>query len=251
LRGEPIEPWVISELKRAHGAKAILWWVKTTRWSARMERDSLVFDAMFTIHQRLAGDHVLHMPAFALDRERYFRPEVREEGWPALFVGCWSERRQLYLESIANLPLAIIGPNWRKRLKPNHPLYPRIVTDWVAENELADCYRRATVVVDIGQIDRHADEGETMRVADVPACGAVLITEPSRAVEHYFRPGSVVCISTPAELQMQLESILADRDRLRRTAEQAWEDVQALPSFDEKVEVFLRAVRLLPSLAEE
>jgi hypothetical protein len=241
IRGEPIDSSVIAEVKPVSGAKAVLWWVKTTRWNALMESDSATFDACFTIHQRLASNGVKHLPAFALDRERYFLSERRDERWPILFVGCWSERRQRFLEAIADLPLAIIGPNWRKRMNSGHPLAAHVVKDWVANQELADCYRQATIVVDIGQIDRQDDEGETMRVADVPACGAVLLSEPSQAVAQYFSADSVVTFTSPAELREQLQSLLHDRSRLSDIARQAQKDVQSLPSFDEKILIFLDA----------
>lgn len=242
IRGEPVDAEVVSELKQMLGARVVLWWVKTMRWQSLMERDGRVFDAIFTIHPRLATDQILHLPAFALDRERYFPPAERENQWPLLFVGCWSERRQKYLEEIADLPLAIIGPNWRKRLGNSHPLQKRIVTDWVADHALADCYRKAAIVIDIAQIERQVDEGETMRLADVPACGAVLVTELSCGVEGYFQPNSIVLFDSPLQLRIALEALLSNPGKMAEIAANATVDVQKLPIFEDRVRLIVEKI---------
>lgn len=244
IRGDKIEARVVAEVKQTLQARVVLWWVKTTRWQGLMERDGKVFDATFTIHQRLAQDGVRHMPAFALDGERYFQPAVREERWPLLFVGCWSERRQRFLESLADQPLTIIGPNWRKRLPINHPLRHRLGEEWVSDAALADCYRAAGIVIDIGQIERRQDEGETMRVADVPACGAVLMTEPSLAVSRYFRPGSVVVFETPEQLRVEVIELLTRPEKKMQIATQAATDAAELPTFDRRIGEILEASQL-------
>lgn len=234
VRGEPIDPDVVAELKKKLGAKAVLWSVKTMRWQSLMERDGAIFDAILTIHPRLVEDTVGYLPAFALDSERYFPPAVRDVRWPLLFVGCWSERRQRYLEAIVDLPVSIIGPNWRKRLGSGHPLQTRLVADWVADKALADCYRQAGVVVDIGQIERSADEGVTMRVADVPACGAILATEPASGVTEYFRSDAVVMFQSPADLREQLQVLLDSPEQMEAILARAGQDVLKLPVFDDR-----------------
>lgn len=244
VRGEPIDPTIIAELKDSLGAKAVLWWVKTMRWQSLMERDCALFDAILTIHPRLVDYAIGYLPAFALDRERYFPPAVRDVRWPLLFVGCWSERRQRYLEAIADLPVSIIGPNWRKRLAAGHPLQARVVTDWVADKALADCYRQAAIVIDIGQIDRSADEGVTMRVADVPACGAILATEPASGVAEYFQADAVVMFESPADLRQQLGELLDQPDQMAAIAARAAVDVQKLPIFDDRARQILLAAEL-------
>lgn len=241
VRGEPIDPAIIAELKSSLGAKAVLWWVKTMRWQNLMERDSALFDAILTIHPRLVDDSIGYLPAFALDRERYFPPTIRDIRWPLLFVGCWSERRQRYLEAIADLPLSIIGPNWRKRLGTGHPLQAKIVTEWVADKALADSYRQAAIVIDIGQIDRSIDEGVTMRLADVPACGAILATEPASGVTEYFQSDSVVMFESPADLRQQLCRLLDRPDQVKMIAARAAVDVQKLPVFYDRARQILLA----------
>ncbi len=239
VRGEPIDPIVVAELKCLLGAKAVLWWVKTMRWQSLMERDGGLFDSILTIHPRLVDDSTDYLPAFALDRERYFPPAVRDVRWPLLFVGCWSERRQSYLEAIADMPVSIIGPNWRKRLAAGHSLQARIVTDWVADKALADCYRQAAIVIDIGQIDRRVDEGVTMRVADVPACGAILATELASGVSEYFRPDALVTFDSPADLRQQLGELLNCPDQMAAMVARATVDVQKLPTFDDRARQIL------------
>lgn len=240
IRGEPVEPEVIADVRRATGATAVLWWVKTTRWQDALERERAAYDAVFTIHGRLAEEGIGHLPAFALDSERYYPAPTREERWPLLFVGCWSLRRQAYLEAIADLPLTVVGPNWKKRLPPGHALRRCLGPEWESGDQLLARYQHAGIVVDIGQIERQADEGETMRVADVPACGTVLLTEPSSGVTAHFAAGDeVVLFDTPAALREQVQALLADPVRRAAMATAAARRAAQLPTFDDRVRAIL------------
>lgn len=245
IRGELIDPAAVAAAKVSWPVKAAVWWVKTMRWQGVVAEESTVYDAAFTIHRRLAADGVAHLPAFALDAERYHPAAVKSERWPLLFAGCWSSRRQIFLEAVADLPLTVVGPGWRKRLPRGHALLPRLGPEWVAAADLPDHYRQAGVVIDVAQIERRADEGETMRVADVPACGTVLLTEPTSGVAAHFQADAEVALfDSPAELRRQALDLLADPGRRQAMGRAAAIRAGQLPTFDDRVQTILQAVGL-------
>ena len=140
VRGERIPVAAIDACTGLGVRKRIVWWVKHPRWQQALIDEAPHFDAAFSIDGTLAGSGIRNLPSWALQAGVFFA-DGRKKSRPIIFVGAHSDRRQRFLESLADLPITIFGPGWATRLPLGHPLRARLGERWLSGKRLADAYR--------------------------------------------------------------------------------------------------------------
>lgn len=240
IRGERIAPEIVSQVAAEAGARTAIWWVKNPRWQEIFRGEARRFDFAYSIDESACDEFIKYMPSWAINRKEYYPLAFREKDRRLLFVGAWSARRQRYLEAVGDLPLDVIGPNWKGRLPRSSPLYTKVVADHASQNVTAAHYRSVWAVIDIRQIEQTWEQGVNMRFADVPASGTVLLTEPSREVERWQLEGRCARLfGSPDELRAVATALLADADECRTMSSNAVAIAAGMPTFVDRATAIL------------
>jgi spore maturation protein CgeB len=176
----------------------------------------------------------------AVDTTR-FRPLELPARWDWCFVGQWHDRRQKYIEGLAEVSknFVIYGPRWRKHNLLNPFLLARIKGKGIWGEGLIRLYNQTRVVVNIslwGDEKRRAS-GVNMRLLEVPACRACLLTDYSRDAERLLTPGQeFVSATNLAEMQAGLAGLLADPEQRRDIARCGYERASRVRNYEDLVQ---------------
>ena len=169
-------------------------WMLEPRGLQSVREEMVGYDLYYSMHKFHERVGATYLPAFAQDPENFFTDSNVAKDIPVLFVGSWSPRRQQWIESLQPLAsrLTIIGWKWKDKLGSKHPLYKCVKHDWTDVNGLRIWYQRADIVININRLDSNEATGGNLRLADVPACGTVLLTEHSDDLENHFISGKEI-----------------------------------------------------------
>ena len=228
--------------------RTFAWWVESDERVQEALGEAPWFDHFFFINassvevaRRAGFDHASYLP-HAVDAA-VFRslPEVTRD-LDFCFVGLWSEKRQRFLEAALELTGngAVYGPKWyRKTL--SDPRFRRIVKGrHIAGEALVRLYNRAKIVFNItawGAAGGASRSGMTMRLFEVPATGAFLLTDYSTDMEGVLAPGKHVAVFSDLEdFRRKVRHYLDDASERERIAAQGAEEVRTRHSYDRVVD---------------
>lgn len=227
------------------------WWVEAeTRLGEALPEIGL-FDWYYMINRNCVEiaknqglRHVSYLP-HAVDTGR-FRPLPDEEKrYDVGFVGGWSKKRQEYLEAALRITsrVAIIGPGWIQRNLGKPRLLACIKGRYIAGEALVRLYNQTRVVLNITNWDgQNAAQrsGMTMRVLEVPACGAFLLTDRSCELEESFQPGVHLGVfENRADFSAQLAFWLHHAPARQAAAQAARRQSETLCSYDHIIDTLL------------
>lgn len=251
IRGNSFDVDTIRRLKTLYGIrKTVGWWVKDPRATSEMTEDAKIYDYYFCIHRFGYGaeDHIHYLPALAVDRNLYhLLPSEKTYLHDIVFVGGWSPRRQQMAESILHLPLEIYGPGWRKpRIPPQ--LRKKVKASHIWGEALNELYNTSRIVLNISSWDPQRT-GLNLRILDVPATGAFLLTDRSEELKQYFNPGKEIeTFSTADELREKATFFLehdAEREKI------AYNGYQKVSGFDDYVEKMRKLLEVIGEPASQ
>jgi spore maturation protein CgeB len=253
IHGHVVEAGILQDLKCANPQLLTIgWWVENPRDDNRplLEQVSL-YDHYFCIHRYNydPGLGIKYLPAVAVDRKRYRRiepplPRDRE----LVFVGSWYPKRERFLATIADLPLTIYGPIWEKECSD-----PRLLKCLKGRSiwgeRLLELYNRSKVVINISIWDTKR-ETLNLRTLDVPATGALLLTDDSTTLRELLTPGTeVATYNTPEELRAQALYYLRQDNEREHIAEAGYARTQALGTYADKARSMLAMAGWPPTSA--
>lgn len=252
VRGNGYPADFLASLKQRHGIKSLLgWWVKNPREGQELLQDAKSYDHYYCIHRYGYGpdDGVVRLPAGAVDALLYPPAARRDEGSldkGIVLVGGYSPRREQFLKPLNGLPLTLYGPGWRKRPRTFDPFWKQA---WAGRGvwglPLVDLYHRSRIVLNVTSWDPARMTGENLRLFDVPATGAFLLTDESDEVREYYRVGEEVeTFSSPDELADKARYYLANPDVRERIARNGYQRCLTLPTYVDRMREMLRAAGL-------
>lgn len=251
IRGNSFDAETLRRIKQSFGVRhTVGWWVKDPRPdSTEMLDDAKRYDHYFCIHQfgYSPGDDIHHLPALAIDRSLY-KATAPIEGRPyrheIVFVGGWNKRRQAMVENLLDLPLEIYGPGWRKKGNIfNLRLQRRVKAKGIWGAELVELYNTSKIVLNITGWNTATYTGHNLRVFDVPACGAFLLTDYAEDLNAYFTPGSEIeTYRDSAELREKILYYLHHDASREAVAKAGHQKAQGLPSVVDRMKRILDVV---------
>lgn len=246
IRGNDLERDLLDEMRLA-GALTSCWWIKDAKRIEMMAAERDAYDLYYCIHRDHCSRGIRYLPAYALDPGRFPVAAERRYTRDIGFVGIWNPKRQSYLAPLADLQLGIVGPGWRTRsLLADRRLVRHVHAARLHGKALVEFYRSSRIVVNINQWDSAQASGTTLRVADVPACGAFLLTEHSAGLEEVFRlDREIVAFSSPAELADKARYYLAHDAQRETIARAGCERAQRLPRHVDRMREIVRDARSL------
>ena len=115
------------------------------------------------------------------------------------FVGGWSEKRQEYIEKAIEVsPSGIVyGPRWRKKNLLKRRISKVIEGSYLYGKDLTRLYSETKVVLNVtnwGFGEGEKRSGINMRILEVPACKAFLLTDGSRDIRNVVTPGKDLAV---------------------------------------------------------
>lgn len=209
IRGNSVSGEFLRRVKRHYGIRhTVGWWVKDPRPNdTQLIGDCRLYDHYFCIHRHgyTADDPIHYLPALGLEQ----RPALPSSAGPEsehplgiVLVGGWSKRREAYIRAILDLPLSIVGPGWKKRGRLESTHWHHVIASQLWGAEVEALYRRAKIVLNVTSWDPAALTGLNLRICDVPALGAFLLTDYAGDLAEFVEPGrDVATFTTPADLR--------------------------------------------------
>ncbi len=247
IRGNSFDAEVIRRLKDHYAIRhTVGWWVKDPRAGNEMQQDARIYDHYFCIHRfgYEEKDNIHYLPALGVDRALY-RPLPGEKTCrhEVVFVGGWSARRQEFVEKLLDLPLEIYGPGWRKRRNWFNPqLREKVKANRIWGEELIVLYNQARIVLNISSWDP-GRSGLNLRVFDVPATGAFLLTDHSAELAQHFDLGQEVeTFATPEELRAKIIYYLGHDQAREDVARNGYAKVLGFESYTDKMQLLLKTI---------
>lgn len=240
IRGNALDADLLAYM-RNQGARMIGWWIKDIRRPANLSADIPNYDVYYCIHRNLSCGGVLHLPAWSVDRIRYFPAEVRDFRYDVVFVGIWNPKRQSFLDKLSGYNLGIVGPGWNTRTLTSNPALARKVVKYTMHGEeLTRFYQSARIVLNINQWQANEASGTTLRVTDVPACGSFLLTEYSSELADLFELETEICtFSAPEEMKEKIDYYLNHEEERERIARAGLERTRKLPTPEDRMKLIL------------
>lgn len=247
IRGNSFEAGHIRRLKSRYAIrKTVGWWVKDPRGTSEMSEDAAMYDHYFCIHRfgYGPGDGIHHLPALAVDRSLYHPlPGQKSFRHDIVFVGGWSPRREEMLLGLADLPLEIYGPGWRKlRRRSGRGLWKKVRAGQVWGDALNRLYNSSRIVLNISSWEPQRT-GLNLRTFDVPATGAFLLTDDSAELEQHFVKGvEMETFATPEELRRKAAYFLRHDEEREAMARRGHEKVLGFESYADKMKALLETI---------
>jgi spore maturation protein CgeB len=153
------------------------------------------------------------------------------------FVGQWHPRRQRYCEALAQVSrnFALYGPRWRKKVYKRPALWWRVQGQELWGEALNRLYNQSRVAVNISVWGDKPGEshGANMRLLEIPATGACLLTDHASDAARLLTPGEEFVAATSIEdMQTQLAALLADPDRREDIARRGCQKASHIRTYD-------------------
>lgn len=218
IRGNSFSGEFLRRVKQQYRiGKTVGWWVKDPRPNdPQLLTDSKLYDNYFCIHRNgySTTDGIVYLPALGLETRPPMPPVEApppERTRGIVMVGGWSKRREAFIRPLLDMPLSIVGPGWKKpgRLEPAY--WSKVLTNQLWGKEVEDFYRSGKIVLNVTSWDPAVLTGLNLRICDVPALGAFLLTDDAPEVQDFARPGvELVTYTTPEDLRQKALHYLAE-----------------------------------------
>jgi glycosyltransferase involved in cell wall biosynthesis len=220
------------------------WWVEAEERVDEPLRELPDFDWYFFINSscvaaaQSAGHRSVSYLSHAVDATLYRPlPGVAKE-FDFCFVGTWSEKRQRFMEAALDISGngAIYGPKWRKKTWRNAKFRSVVRGSYIEGGSLVDLFNRSRIVVNVtdwGRGEGRGRSGMTMRIFEVPATGAFLLTDASSELGSVVAAGEQVgTFEGVKDFSTQFRFYLNNEPLRERMAANAMHQVRANHSYD-------------------
>ena len=198
--------------------------------------DAPQFDRYFCIHRHgySPTDPIHYLPAYALDAKRYYQlPDAQPSKRGVVFVGAWSPRREEFLKAIADLPLEIYGTNWRRKGSPETRRCVKANRIW--GDDLIRLMNESRIVLNLSSWPPEKG-GSSLRLIDIPACGAFLLNDESAELRQVFEgEATIPAFTDPADLRAKVIHFLAAEDERKHLAARMYARIQAFDTYAERM----------------
>jgi spore maturation protein CgeB len=166
------------------------------------------------------------------------------------FVGQWHARRQQYIEGLAQVSrnFVIYGPRWLKRLWHQPGLLLKVRGTGIWGEALNRLYNQTRVVINVSvwAKEEQTGAGVNLRLLEVPACGACLLTDLTSDASRLLTPEvHFMGASSLSEMQARLAELLRDDQKRETIARQGYEAASRVRTYDTLVAQIMEDYRRL------
>ncbi|MBI5587433.1 MAG: glycosyltransferase [Deltaproteobacteria bacterium] len=231
-------------LKEIRGRSLLFaWWIEREERMEEAFRELRLYDHYFFMssscteagaQKGLGGISLLH---HSVDTSAFY-PEEREKKYDWCFVGKWSPKRIEFVERALKVSknAAIWGPKWIKKNPLDMALRKAVKGAYIEGEDLVRLYGESKVVINVtnwGFGEGEKRSGMNMRVLEVPACRAALLTDGSRDLKTMVTSGKhVVVYDGLDDFGEKLSSLVKNDDERNRIASAGYEHVAKNYTYD-------------------
>ena len=252
IRGNSFSGKTLKSIKsRYPSIKTVGWWVKDPRKDDEMVEDSKLYDYYLSMHDYgyTSKDNIKHLPVLGVYKNLYMCIQDRTESnltKQICFVGGYVPRREVFIRELEGFQLEIYGPGWKKGKRAfNFNLMAMLKGSSIWGKQLVDLYNSSEIVLNISSWDSDNLGGQNLRLFDVPACGAFLLTEYSEELSEHYRLGvEIETFKTPDELRDKVDYYLKHPVERERIAKLGYERVLKLPNYETRMKEMIKFIEL-------
>lgn len=249
IRGIRFREDVLREIRSK--ARLFGWWIEREERMEEAFREMELFDRYFFMNSSCVDAGIrrgfgakISLLHHAVDTT-VFHPMDIAKKYDWCFVGNWSEKRQKFIEeALKASPNGVVyGRKWKKKnlfkfsaLKAHRGAY-------IEGAELTRLYNESRVVLNItnwGFGEGEKRSGVNMRVLEVPACGACLLTDGSRDLKTLVTPSKhVVVYDGLDDFSSKLKGLVADEAQRSAIASSGYVHVVENFTYDHAVRAII------------
>lgn len=240
-----IVPEFAQELRQRYEVRCLIGWrVDGPGQTTDIDLDADAYDLYYCIHRYgYRNSRIKHLPMVAVDAKRYHlscHSEPARFRHDVVFVGGWNSRRQEFVPALKKSRVAIYG-KWQRAGRGDKALRSLVIAKNLWGNELRETYNRSKIGLSILGWDPALDPCCNLRTFDVPACGALLLSEYSAELRDYFNIGREIDTFRSGEEMVDKISYYLSNERVRsEVARRGWERTAQLPTVQDRVAAIVR-----------
>jgi len=181
------------------------WWIEKEERIEEALGEINLFDWYFFINsscvdtamqKRFSNISLLH---HSVDPDTFYPMSKINKEIDICFVGNWSPKRQQVIEALLNVTgnIVIYGRKWVKNNFFNPRIKKCIKGKYIDGSALVKLYNKSRIVLNVtnwGFGEGKKRSGMNMRILEVPATGAFLLTDGSRDMEAVVTPGKHIAV---------------------------------------------------------
>ena len=216
IRGMDIGQDVLADIS----CPKIGWWVEPETHIHEAIAEAHLFDWYFCMNEscvdalRRSGYGNTSYLQHAVDTTAFFPlPDIPKK-YDLCFVGKHSDKRQQMIEAALEVTpnIVIYGPRWKEKNLANPRIAGLCKGQYISGADLNGLYNQSRVVLNVTGWDGEAGQqrsGMNMRLMEVPAAGACLLSDASLELEQTLTPGQDLLVySSTDELKQTVRYCL-------------------------------------------
>lgn len=248
VRGIAFNPDALMRARKLFG-----WWVEKEERTPEALRELNLFDWYFFLAEssveqaKASGFHNVGYQSHVVNPDRFYEIPGSTKKYDVCFVGNWSPHRQKYIESVFKVTsnVAIYGRKWRRNNLGNTEVFRSVKERWIEGEALNRLYNESRIVLNVTNWGAGVGKGRSgmnMRVFEVPASGAFLLTDESREMADYLIPGVHVGIFDESDLpgfEKRLRHYLDNAEEREAIAGAGYDHVRQKYTYEHAVDKFI------------
>ncbi len=213
IRGIGFQNNVLNEIRR--NTPLFCWWIEREERIEEALKEINLFDWYFFINSSCVdagiqkGFSNISLLHHSVDPDTFYPMDNIGKETDICFVGKWSPKRQQVIEALLNVTddIVIYGGKWIKKNFLNSKIKKCVKGKYIDGSALVKLYNKSRIVLNItnwGFGEGKKRSGMNMRVLEVPAAGAFLLTDGSRDMEAVVTPGKHIAVYESIEACVKL-----------------------------------------------
>ncbi len=203
IRGISFQNDVLNEIRR--NTPLFCWWIEREERIEEALREINLFDWYFFINSSCVdigaqkGISNISLLHHSVDPDTFYPMANIDKETDICFVGNWSPKRQKVIEALLNITdnIVIYGRKWVKKNLFNSRIKRCVKGKYIDGSPLVKLYNKSRIVLNItnwGFEEGKKRSGMNMRILEVPATGAFLLTDGSRDMETVITDGKHIAV---------------------------------------------------------
>ena len=203
IRGISFQNDVLNEIRK--NTPLFCWWIEKEERIEEALGEINLFDWYFFINSSCVdmgiqkGFSNISLLHHSVDPDAFYPMDNIDKEIDICFVGNWSPKRQQVIEALLNITdnIVIYGRKWVKNNFLNPLIKKCVKGKYIDGFELVKLYNKSRIVMNVtnwGFGKGKKRSGMNMRLLEVPAAGAFLLTDGSRDMEAVATQGKHIAV---------------------------------------------------------
>jgi len=244
IKGEMLDGKSVEYLRKEYGVKTALWFPDDPRYfHSLVSHIAPYYDYVFTKseimipkYEKINSKKVNVVP-FGCDPTIHKLNQSQHRNLDISFIGSYTFRRSHILGALQDKGLHVYGPYWNifhPRRKYHPPVWGKCVTDLLNKSKIG--------------LNIHAksdlDVAPNMRTFEIPACGALMLTDKPRGIEKYYEVGKeIICYESIKELKELIDFFIGTPEELYKISKRGYDRTIADHTYEKRMKLILSIIK--------